>query len=88
MSKFNYVHAGDADSGRGGPHVGERHAEFNMMREALGAASLIGAGVAVEKGDATKMNSHPQILPRLSRSPFSRIPRARRRMGGAAPVES
>jgi small ligand-binding sensory domain FIST len=29
-------------SGRGGPHLGERHAEFSMVREALGAATLIG----------------------------------------------
>ena len=29
-------------SGRGGPHFGERHAEFSMVREALGEAPLIG----------------------------------------------
>ncbi len=29
-------------SGRGGPHFGERHAEFKMVREALGAEPLIG----------------------------------------------
>jgi len=29
-------------SGRGGPHFGQRHAEFQMVHEALGPAPLIG----------------------------------------------
>ncbi len=39
-------------SGRGGPHFGERHAEFSTVREALGEAPLIGFSRA-EKSRAT-----------------------------------